>query len=443
MNLHIRPGHPLRGVVNLPGDKSLSHRAALFAAIADGESVIDNFLAAGVTGVMLDCLTRLGVGWGLDGGRLSVSGKGLGGLQPPDTPLYCGNSATTLRLLAGVLAAAGIPAVLDGSAGLRARPMNRIVKPLQQMGTLVSSQDGCAPLEFGRNHEELHGIDYRLPVASAQVKSCLLLAGLRAGSPITLREPALSRDHTERLLRRSGIQVHSEVRDNGQGNQEYITHMQPPSILQIPPLVVSLPADISTAAFLIVAALVTPGSELVLRNVGLNPTRTGLIDVLLGMGADLQVQEKPQQGGEPVGDLVVRASSLKGIEVSGPTVVRMIDEFPAFAVAAAYANGTTVVRDAQELRYKESDRLQVICRQLRLLGVHVHETEDGFVMQGGELDGGLVCAEGDHRLAMSLAAAGLASCGMVTVQGAEVYRESFPGFVTALTSLGADIQAEG
>jgi 3-phosphoshikimate 1-carboxyvinyltransferase len=218
--------------------------------------------------------------------------------------------------------------------------------------------------------------------------------------------------------------------------------MQPPDELHLQPMNVCLPADISAAAFLLVAALITPGSELIIRDVGINPTRTGLLDVLVEMGADLRVEQKPDQGGEPVGDLVVRASTLQGIEVSGLTVVRMIDEFPAFAVAAAFAQGVTVVRDAEELRYKESDRIQAICRQLRQLGAIVQETQDGFILHGGGLSGGLVQAEGDHRLAMSLAVAGLASRVGLTVQGAEIFRESFPGFLATLTSLGAEIWAE-
>ncbi len=442
MNLHVRPGTALRGKIDLPGDKSLSHRAALFAAIADGESKIDKFLVAGVTEVMLGCLSALGVNWRLEGNTLYVSGKGLSGLTSPEAPLFCGNSATTLRLLAGVLGAAGIPAILDGTPGLRSRPMNRIVSPLQQMGVNVSAAGGGAPLEFHPTTGRLKGIDHTLSVASAQVKSCLLLAGLRAESEIILREPALSRDHTERLLRKSGIEVWSDQAPTRDGANEYITRMRPPDELHLSPLNVSLPADISAAAFLLVAALITPGSELVICDVSTNPTRTGLLDVLAEMGANLRVETKPDQGGEPVGDLVVQASSLHGIEVSGPTVVRMIDEFPAFAVAAAFAQGVTVVRDAEELRYKESDRIQAVCCQLRQLGADIQETRDGFILHGGELRGGLVQAEGDHRLAMSLAVAGLASRDEVSVRGAEIFRESFPGFLDALTALGAEIWAE-
>lgn len=443
MDLIVTPGQPLHGEITLPGDKSLSHRAAVLAALAEGESVIRNFLPAGVTYAMLDSLRCLGVELRLEGSTLWVKGQGLAGLHPSQAPLQCGNSATTLRLLAGLIAACGIPAVLDGSSGLRARPMSRIIQPLQAMGVPVAAQDSRAPLEFQARNGRLHSIDHQLPVASAQVKSCLLLAGLAADGPVILREPGPSRDHTERLYRSLGLHIAQTQESGAGGKTSYITRFEPPERLHLPPLNLRLPADISAAAFLIVAALITPGSHLRLRSVGLNPTRTGLLDALQRMGAEVRIEAQGEQGGEPVGDLDVRASSLFGIEISGDMVVRMIDEFPAFAVAAAFASGQTIVTEAEELRYKESDRIAAVCSQLRSLGAEVQETAGGFVLQGGALSGGQVSPSGDHRLAMSLAVAGLAAHAPVRVTQAEIYRESFPDFVDALQACGAVLRTEG
>jgi 3-phosphoshikimate 1-carboxyvinyltransferase len=442
MNLTIFPGYPLRGELLMPGDKSLSHRAALFAALAEGQSVIENFLMAGVTQAMLNALSSLGVAWELDGTTLRVSGKGLDGLTPPIAPIDCGHSATTLRLLAGALAATGLAAVLDGSTGLRRRPMNRIVQPLQKMGVRIEAQPGgVAPLDLaGRpNGEKLYPFDYQSPVSSAQVKTCLLLAALAARGPSKFTEPVLSRDHTERMLRGMGVQL--ESCHSGIGVTVLLTPPEP-SLLQ--PLRTSLPGDFSSAAFLIVAALVTPGSEIVLKGVGLNPTRTGLLEALLEMGADIHVHQIGERAGEPCGDLRVRYSSLKGTCIAAPRVVGMIDEFPAFTIAAAYAQGQSTVRQASELRHKESDRISAICSQLRTLGVDIRETPDGYQLQGGTpLHGGRVTASGDHRLAMSYAVAGLAAAAPLEVEGAEIISESFPNFASLLDRLGANIYVDG
>jgi len=444
LNLIIHPGAPLYGEVCLPGDKSLSHRAALLAAMSEGESRIENFLVSGVTEAMLSALTALGVTWELDGTCLRVQGQGTAGLKPPSVPIHCGNSATTIRLLAGALAAAGLPAVLDGSEGLRRRPMQRIVAPLRLMGVDITAQDGCAPLHLGQSLRPLAGIDHALTVASAQVKSCLLLAALAAAGPTTLREPGPSRDHTERMLRSLGIRVESEVRlAGGSVGEEYITRLFPPKQIHLPPLHLRLPGDPSTAAFWIVAALITPGSQVTLRRVGMNPTRTGLIDTLLEMGADIQVQPLADHGGEPVGNLIVRSSTLQAAQVSGTRVVRMIDEFPVFAVAAAYARGRTVVSHAEELHIKESDRIAALCVELRAIGVSATEAPDGFVIEGGKPPaGGVVQAHGDHRLAMALAVAGLAAQAPVTVQGAEIAAESFPDFAAQFFNLGGQLSSD-
>jgi 3-phosphoshikimate 1-carboxyvinyltransferase len=441
MNLISQPGASLHGTAALPGDKSLSHRAALFAALAEGDSRIENFLVSGVTEAMLGALTALGVPYELDGTTLTVHGRGPGGLHSPSQPIDCGNSATTLRLLAGALAMAGVPAVLDGSPGLRKRPMGRIVEPLQAMGVEIASSNGCAPLTLGRSHRPLRPLDYDLPVASAQVKTCLLLAALAAGGPSALREPGPSRDHTERMLRSQGISVSSQKQGEN-GYTTYLTRLTPPYNLAFKPLELSLPGDFSSAAFLIVAALITPGSSITLREIGLNPARTGLLDALLAMGADICISNPATRGGEPVGDLVVQASRLRATRVSGEQVVRMIDEFPIFAVAAAYSEGITEVSDAAELRLKESDRIAGLCHELRALGVWAEERPAGFAITGGAVPGGAtVDPHADHRLAMSLAVAGLATQKPVTVTMAEIVDESFPEFVPTLRALGARLEA--
>lgn len=444
MDLIVTPGNPLRGSIRMPGDKSLSHRAALLAALADGESVIEHFLVSGVTRAMLDALRALGVEWRLDGERLIVHGHGLRGLRAPDAPINCGNSATTMRMLAGALAAAGTEAVLDGSDGLRRRPMERIVEPLRAMGVPVSASDaGTAPLRLEARGEDspLRPLKTVLPVASAQVKSCLLLAALAAdqgAGPTVIREPGPSRDHTERMLRSQGAAVENREVEEG-GSLWYETRLLPGAALR--PFQADLPGDISSAAFFITAAAVTPGSQVRVEGVLLNPLRTGLLDALRSMGADIQVENQGTQAGEPVGDVLVRSTPLRCTTVSGPLVVRMIDEFSVFGAAAAYAQGETVVRDAAELRQKESDRITTLCQELRALGIAAEEAADGFSIRGGQPRGGTVQAHGDHRLAMAMAVAGLAASGPVRVTGAQIIDESNPGFTDTLGALGAQIEA--
>ena len=418
---------PLTGSYRPEGDKSLSHRALLFAALAEGESVIRRFLVGGVTRAMLRCLRQLGVHWELDEAAhvLRVRGVGPWGFESPPEPLDCGNSATTLRLLAGAVAAAGVPCVLTGSEGLCRRPMGRIVEPLRLMGADVTDTDGHAPLTF--RPAPLHALAYALPVASAQVKSCLLLAALAADGPCAITEPGPSRDHTERMLAAMGAPIRA---------------LDPPAHgavalpLQTPlrPLDIELAGDISSAAFLLVAATILPGSDFTLTQVGVNPTRTGILDALRAMGASITLANEATLAGEPVADLRVRAAPLTGTEIHGDLVVRMIDEFPAFMIAAACAQGETLVRDAAELRAKESDRIAIMAAALRALGVNIEEYPDGFLIRGtGRIPGGATLdAHGDHRVAMSLALAALVAEHPVAIQGFDILSESFPDFPRVL-----------
>lgn len=392
---------------------------------------------------MLEALRSLGVKYELVGTTLTVEGKGLRTFQTPTLPLFCGNSATTLRLLTGAVVASGIKATLDGSAGLRRRPMDRIVQPLQQMGALIESTQGCAPIHLQPASFPLKPADHTLPVASAQAKTCLLLAALSSKQPSMIREPGLSRDHTERMLRSMGVNISSDmcVVD---GQQYFQTTLMPPNHpLALKPLNLKLPGDFSTAAFLIVAALITPGSVITLKQVGLNSTRTGLLDVLIAMGADILITGQSTQNSEPIGDITVRHSQLHGVQINDDQVVRMIDEFPVFATAAAFANGPSTVSDAGELRHKESDRISALCEEMRLLGVDISERPDGFVIKGkGVVDGGFVRSHGDHRLAMSLSLVGMAASQPVVVNDAEIIAESYPEFSQTFQGLGGSLVVE-
>ncbi|NPA92560.1 MAG: 3-phosphoshikimate 1-carboxyvinyltransferase [Chloroflexi bacterium] len=437
-SLTIHPAAaPLQGAVRLSGDKSLSHRAALFAVLTQGESRIANFLDAGVTRPLLSALHELGVPWHLEGDVLHVTGRGLHGLpQPPHPPtLYCGHSATTMRLLAGFLAAAGMPAVLDGSPGLRRRPMRRITDPLRRMGVPISDTDGHAPLTLHPRPADhpLHGLTHHLAVASAQVKTALLLAALAADSPTTIVEPGPSRDHTERLFRAMGLRLEQPA--------PRTVRLVPPIPAELPPLRLTLPGDISSAAFLLAAALVVPGSQITLQRVLLNPTRTGFLDALQRMGAQVTITPRGETYGEPFGDITVAYTpDLHGITVRGDLVVRMVDEFPAFAIVAAAAQGETVVQDAEELRHKESDRIAAIVSRLQALGVEAQALPDGFRIVGGRpWHGAQLASGGDHRIAMAFAVAGLAAQTPITITDADIITQSFPTFASVLQTLGATV----
>ena len=415
---------PLSGSIEVPGDKSLAHRAMLFAALAEGESEVRNYPDSGVTRAMRGALESLGVPSSLEDGVLRVKGNGFRPFPNAGATGYCGNSATTIRLMAGAVAGTGSAATLDGSAGLRRRPMNRVADPLRAMGAEISTDDGKAPLAFAAVHG-LKPVDYAVPVASAQVLSCLQIAALGASGESRFTVPGPVRDHTERMLGSMGADISSEG---------FVSTVRP---LRRPlrPLHATLPGDISSAAFLFAAAAIVPGSRITVAGIGVNPTRTGILDVLEQMGAQVSLDNRRDEMGEPVADVTLAAGPLKAVEIKGDLVVRSIDEFPAIAAVAAFAEGVTVVREAKELRYKESDRIAAIVTQLRALGAEVEEFDDGFAVHGGTLTGGTAQANGDHRLAMSMALCGLRA--PVSVEGAEILNESFPSFAPSLAALGA------
>jgi len=423
-------GAALHGELTVPGDKSVSHRAIMFGALAEGVTRIEGFLEGEDTRATAAIFARMGVRIEApsDGVRI-VHGVGLHGLQPPDGPLDCGNAGTAMRLLAGLLAGQRFDSVLVGDESLSKRPMRRVIEPLQAMGAVIESEDGRAPLRI-RGGQALRGIDYTLPVASAQLKSALLLAGLYAQDETHVREPHPTRDYSERMLAAFGATcafVPGEA-----------------ALLGGFPLQardVSVPADFSSAAFFIVAASIVPGSELLLRRVGMNPRRTGLLHVLRAMGADIVEEHPDEQGGEPVADLRVRHAPLHGIEVPVEHVPDMIDEFPALFVAAACAQGATVVRGAAELRVKESDRIATMATGLRALGIRVDETADGATIHGGTLGGGAIEAHGDHRIAMAFAVAAQCAQGEVRIGDVANVATSFPGFDALARGAGMRLDA--
>ncbi|MEX2227745.1 MAG: 3-phosphoshikimate 1-carboxyvinyltransferase [Dehalococcoidia bacterium] len=418
----IKPARRLRGTIQPPGDKSISHRAAILNAIADGEAVVHNFLPGEDCRSTLTVLRALGVEHELDtSGDVSVlriTGAGIDGLREPPGVLDCANSGTTMRLMAGVLAGQPFLSVLDGDDSLRSRPMARIAEPLRRMGARIDGRDGARFAPLTVRGGGLHGIRYKLPMASAQVKSAVLLAALYAEGETIVEEPGPARDHTERMLDAMGAHIERE------GPAVRIT---PGTRLEA--LSMRVPNDMSAAAFWIVAATVHPDAELRITGVGINPTRTGIIDALRAMGADLAIEEERVVGGEPVADIVVRSSQLEGTVVEGDLVPRLLDEAPVLAVAAAFARGTTEIRDAGELIVKESNRVATTASQLAALGVRIRERPDGMIIEGGNgIAGGNARSFGDHRLAMALAVAGVAGAGAVTIEGAECVGVSYPGF---------------
>jgi len=420
MKRTVRAARRLRGTIEPPGDKSISHRAAVLNAIAQGEATVDNFQTGADCLATIRCLRALGARIESPAaGALRVQGTGRSGLREATAVLNAANSGTTLRLLAGLLAAQPFFSVLTGDASLRSRPMERIVDPLRAMGARIQGRAGGTRPPLAIEGGRLRGIRHRLPVASAQVKSALTLAGLYADGETVLEEPAPSRDHTERMLRAMGAVIVA-----GEGGQRVS-----PLTGELTPLSLRVPGDISAAAFWMVAAAAHPDAELRLTGVGVNPSRSGILDALRAMGARIAVEEERTWGCEPVADIVVHSSRLRGTVIEGALIPRLVDEVPALAVAACLAEGETLVRDAGELRVKESDRIRATARELRRLGAHIQELPDGMVIRGvGNLRGAACGSHGDHRLAMALAVAGLLAAGETTVRGAEAVAVSYPSF---------------
>ncbi len=416
--------HGLRGEVTIPGDKSISHRSVMFGSLAKGTTKITGFLQGADCLSTISCFRKMGISIENSGNTVLVHGNGLHGLSAPDQILDCGNSGTTTRLISGILAAQDFDVTLTGDASIQKRPMKRIMEPLSQMGADIRSihGNGCAPLAI--HGQKLHGIHYQSPVASAQVKSSILLAGLYAEGETKVTEPSISRNHTELMLKEFGADVHTE------GNTAVI---RPATELFAQEI--SVPGDISSAAFFLAAGLIIPNSEILIKNVGINPTRDGMIRVCQAMGGDLTLTNRKETG-EPVADILVRTSSLHGIDIHGEIIPTLIDELPMIAAMACFAEGDTIIRDAAELKVKESNRIAVMTENLRLMGADVTETEDGMIIHGGKpLHGAVIDSHLDHRIAMTFAiTAGLAE-GETEILGAECVNISYPGFYQDLENL--------
>ncbi len=421
--MKIKTSAPLRGTITVPGDKSISHRAVMLGALATGTTRITGFLMGEDCLATIDCFRKMGVKIAVDDDAVTVHGVGLRGLRRPPDALYTGNSGTTTRLLCGILAGQDFSCTISGDASIQSRPMGRVIKPLRLMGaSITGTKDNFCPLTLGGG--TLHGITYSMPVASAQLKSAVLLAALYADSDTTVLEPAPSRDHTERMLRDLGVTVETN------GNAITLT---PPAELVARD--VAVPADISSAAFFLVAGAIVPGSVLTIRNVGINPTRTGILDALREMGADIE-QFNVRGGAEPVCDLTVRHAPLHGITIGGDIIPRLIDELPVLAVAAAFAQGETVIRDAQELKVKESNRIAAMVHELSKAGADAEETADGMIIRGGRpLHGAQFETYQDHRIAMSMAVFALACAGESEILDPEVAAVSYPDFFDTLAHL--------
>ncbi len=431
MKFHLQPAGCLQGTFRVPGDKSISHRSIMLGSLAEGTTEVEGFLEGEDALATLQAFRDMGVAIeGPVAGRVVIHGVGLHGLKKPAHTLDLGNSGTSMRLLCGLLAGQDFDVVMTGDASLSKRPMERVAKPLRQMGAVIETTgDKGTPPVTVRGGKSLSGIHYDMPVASAQVKSGILLAGLYAKGKTSVTEPAPTRDHTERMLRGFGYAVEvngatSAVEGGGSLRGTKI----------------DVPADISSAAFFLVGASIAPGSDLTLQHVGINPTRTGVIDILKLMGANIELLNQREVGGEPVADIRVRYAPLQGIEIPEYLVPLAIDEFPALFIAASCASGTTVLRGAEELRVKESDRIQVMADGLLTLGVDVQPTPDGIVIKGGAIGGGTVVSHGDHRIAMSFAMASLRAQAEIVIEDCANVATSFPGFVELSSDAGLNIK---
>jgi 3-phosphoshikimate 1-carboxyvinyltransferase len=427
----IQPSDSLNGEIRVPGDKSMSHRSIMLGSLAEGVTHVKGFLNAEDAMSTLKAFRAMGVKiTDPVEGEVTIQGVGKHGLKAPENPLDLGNSGTSMRLLSGLLAGQNFDCTLTGDESLSSRPMRRVTEPLALMGADIETQeDGSAPL-FIRGTKNLHGIDYTLPMASAQVKSCLLLAGMYAAGETKVIEPAPTRDHTERMLNGFGYRVKRE------GSQAMIN-----SEGKLTATNIDVPSDISSAAFFLVGASIAKNSDVILRHVGMNPTRTGIIDILQLMGANIGILNRREVGGESVADLRVMTSALKGITIPEELVPLAIDEFPVLFIAAACAKGQTVLTGAEELRVKECDRIQVMADGLETLGVDVQVTADGMIINGGKIGGGEVASHGDHRIAMAFSIAGLRASAPIIVQNCANVNTSFPEFRELATSLGLQLQS--
>ncbi|MBQ9322496.1 MAG: 3-phosphoshikimate 1-carboxyvinyltransferase [Eubacterium sp.] len=422
-----KSGCPLKGQLQVPGDKSISHRSVMIGSLANGTTRAGGFLAGADCLSTISCFRKMGIDITLDGPAVTIHGKGLHGLQAPRDTLDCGNSGTTMRLLSGILAGQKFPARLTGDASLQTRPMRRVIDPLTSMGADIRSKSGsgCAPLLTAP--ADLHGIRYDSPVASAQVKSCILLAGLYADSETSVSEPAVSRNHTELMLQGFGAHLSA--------SGTTVTVQPEPDLKAIDILI---PGDISSAAYFIAAGLIVPDAEILLTNVGINPTRDGMLEVIRMMGGTIQTENRQVSGGETSADLFIRHQSLHGCTIAGGLIPRLIDELPVIAVLAAYADGTTIIRDAQELKVKESNRIDLVVNMLRAMGADIEATEDGMIIRGGKpLHGAVIKTNMDHRMAMSAAVASLAADGETEIRDAECVSISYPHFYEDLKKLQA------
>ncbi len=425
----VQPGGHLNGTIRVPGDKSMSHRSIMLGSIAEGTTHVTGFLEAEDALATLKAFRAMGVEIeGPENGNVTIHGVGKHGLKAPVEPLYLGNSGTSMRLLSGLLAGQDFDSTLTGDKSLESRPMRRVTEPLALMGAEIETQaDGTAPLHI-KGNKVLKGIHYDMPVASAQVKSCLLLAGMYAEGETVVSEPAPTRDHTERMLNGFSYPVKRE------GNKAIINSQGSLKACDI-----DVPSDISSAAFFLVGASIAPDSDVTLRHVGINPTRTGVIDILKMMGANIEVFNEKTVGGEPVADIRVRSSQLKGIDIPEELVPLAIDEFPVLFVAAACAEGQTRLTGAKELRVKESDRIQVMADGLKILGVDATPTEDGMIINHSEIGGGEVESHGDHRIAMAFSIAGLRANDTIIIKDCENVNTSFPEFKSLVSKLGLNL----
>ena len=415
----------LKGEVAIPGDKSISHRAVMFGSLAEGTTEVTNFLQGADCLSTISCFRKLGIEIENTSQRILIHGKGLHGLTEPSDTLDTGNSGTTTRLISGILAGQRFTTVLNGDASIQTRPMKRIMTPLSMMGADITSLKGndCAPLRICGG--QLHGIAYTSPVASAQVKSCILLAGLYADAPTSVLEPVLSRNHTELMLAGFGAHITSSGTTATIEPEPDLNGMK-----------IEVPGDISSAAYFLAAGLMIPNSEIMIKNVGINPTRDGILRVAKEMGGNITILNEKTSGGEPTCDLLVRSSSLKGVTIGGEIIPTLIDEIPMIAVMACFAEGTTIIKDAQELKVKESNRIDTVVTNLKAMGAHIEATDDGMIIEGGyPLHGAVIDSHLDHRIAMSFAVGALGADGETTIEGADCVKISYPEFYQTLEKL--------